>query len=388
MIGSVNMNKSISVLGSTGSIGTQTLDVARMHNIKVTALSAYKNIKLIEQQAREFNPELVCIGDEQSAKLLKISLSDTNIKVIGGNNAVIEAATEKNCDTVVNAVVGIAGLLPTIAAINSRKNIALANKETLVAGGSIVMKLVKEKNINLYPVDSEHSAIFQCLQSCPKNSLKKIILTASGGPFFGKTKEELKNVTVENALKHPNWSMGAKITIDSATMMNKGLEIIEASWLFGVEDKNIDVLIHRESIIHSMIQLKDNAVIAQLGTADMRIPIQYALTYPKRLISPAKELDLSEISTLSFYKPDYNTFECLAICRNALQKGGLYPTVVNAANEVAVELFLKQKISFLEIPYIVGKCVEKFTCNSEYVITLDDILKTDIETRKKIYSAY
>lgn len=382
------MTKSISILGSTGSIGTQTLDVARMHNIKVTALSAYKNIKLIEQQAREFKPELVCIIDEKNAKLLKISLADTNIKVVSGSEGIIDTATEEKCDTVVNAIVGVAGLLPTLSAIDKGKNIALANKETLVAGGSIVMKAVKEKNVKLYPVDSEHSAIFQCLQGCPENSLKKLILTASGGSFFGKTKEELKDVTVEKALKHPNWSMGEKITIDSATMMNKGLEVIEASWLFDVKDEEIDVLIHRESIIHSMIQFKDNAVIAQLGVPDMRIPIQYALTYPERMPSPTKELNLSDIATLSFYKPDYDTFECLAICRKALRKGGLYPTVANAANEVAVEMFLNGKISFLKIANIVGNAVESFKTDITKPITLEDILKADSETRNKVRSNF
>ena len=247
----------ISVLGSTGSIGVQTLDVARMHGIKVTALTANKSIELLEKQAREFMPDMVGVLDENAAEKLKIALVDTNIKVIGGKEGISEAAQHEKADTVVNAVVGVAGLLPTLAAIKAGKNLALANKETLVAGGSIVMNEVKKTGIKLYPVDSEHSAIFQCLQGCPENSLKKVILTASGGSFFGKTREELKNVTVESALKHPNWSMGKKITIDSATMMNKGLEVIEASWLFGVEDKDIDVLIHRESIIHSMIQLKE-----------------------------------------------------------------------------------------------------------------------------------
>lgn len=383
-IGSVKMTKSISVLGSTGSIGTQTLDVARMHNIKVTALTVYKNIELLEKQAREFKPNFVCVIDKSCALSLKAALADTDIKVITGEEGVIQAATESNCDTVVNAIVGVAGLLPTISAIKARKNIALANKETLVAGGSIVMKAVKDYGVKLYPVDSEHSAIFQCLRGCPENSLKKIILTASGGSFFGKSKAELKNVTVENALKHPNWNMGAKITIDSATMMNKGLEVIEASWLFGVKDEDIDVLIHRESIIHSMIQLKDNAIIAQLGVPDMRIPIQYALTYPERVSSPVKELNLAEIAQLTFYKPDYDTFECLAICRQALRKGRLYPTVANAANEVAVDMFLKGQISFLKIADIVGNSVSEFSSDISDSLTLEDILCTDKETRRKV----
>lgn len=377
------MTENISLLGSTGSIGKQTLDVARMHHIHISALTANQNIDILEQQIREFQPELACVADEEYAKKLKIAVADTATKIVSGAEGIKEAAQIKAADTVVNAIVGVAGLLPTLSAIFAGKNIALANKETLVAGGSIVMNAVKNKGIKLYPVDSEHSAIFQCLQGCPENAVKKLILTASGGSFFGKTKDELKNVTVEDALKHPNWNMGAKITIDSATMMNKGLEVIEASWLFDVSDEDIEVLIHRESIVHSMIQLKDNAVIAQLGVADMRIPIQYALTYPQRFSSPVKQLDLSEISTLTFDKPDYETFECLAICRESLRKGGLYPAVANAANEAAVELFLNRKISFLDIPEIVRKCVSDFSGDKEN-ITIDDILAADRETRKKI----
>ena len=381
------MTKSISVLGSTGSIGTQTLDVARMHGIRVTALTANHNIELIEKQAREFEPKMVAVLDMGAAAQLKIALSDTNIEVYCGEEGILRAAAEKDCDTVVNSIVGVAGLLPTLTAIKAHKNLALANKETLVAGGSIVMKAVKDEGIKLYPVDSEHSAIFQCLQGCPENSLDRIILTASGGSFFGKTKKELSNVSVKQALKHPNWSMGAKITIDSATMMNKGLEVIEASWLFKCRDEDIDVLIHRESIIHSMIQLKDHAVIAQLGVPDMRIPIQYALTYPERLPSPTQALDLADIAQMTFYKPDYETFACLAICRDALRKGGLYPTVANAANEVAVDMFLKERIKFLDIADIVGNAVAEFS-NNKSDITLDDILNTDKETRKRVKEKY
>lgn len=377
------MTKNISVLGSTGSIGVQTLDVAQMHNIRVSALTANKNTELIEKQARKFRPDMVAMYDNASASRLKASLADTDIKVYSGEKGIKAAAQYDKADTVVNAVVGVAGLLPTLAAIEAGKNLALANKESLVAGGSIVMSEVKKHGVKLYPVDSEHSAVFQCLQGCPENSLKKIILTASGGSFFGKTKKELENVTVEQALKHPNWSMGKKITIDSATMMNKGLEVIEASWLFGVPDESIDVLIHRESIIHSMIQLKDNAVIAQLGTADMRIPIQYALTYPQRLPSPAKELDLADIAKLTFYKPDHDTFECLAICRKALKLGGLYPAVANAANEAAVQLFLERKITFLQIAEKVSRAVTEFN-DKRQDITLEDIIESDRETRAKI----
>ena len=376
------MTKNISVLGSTGSIGVQTLDVARMHGIKVSALTANTSVELLEIQAREFKPDIVGVLDEDAAERLKIALGDTDIKVIGGESGIIAAAQYEKADTIVNAIVGVAGLLPTISAIEAKKNLALANKETLVAGGSIVMSEIKKAGVKLYPVDSEHSAIFQCLQGCPENALKKVILTASGGSFFGKSRDELKNVTVENALKHPNWSMGKKITIDSATMMNKGLEVIEASWLFDVGDEDIDVLIHRESIIHSMIQLKDNAVIAQLGTADMRIPIQYALTYPERLHSPAKELDLAEIANLSFAKPDYETFKCLALCREALRKGGIYPTVANAANEVAVQMFLDRKIGFLDIAEIVENALSEVDFDKDD-ITLEDILQADKETRIK-----
>ena len=373
----------ISVLGSTGSIGTQTLDVARMHDLKISALTANANITLLEKQAREFHPKMVAVLDMGAAAQLKIALSDTDIDVFCGEEGIIKAATEESCDTVVNSIVGVAGLVPTLEAIKAGKNLALANKETLVAGGRLVMKAVDRYGVKLYPVDSEHSAIFQCLQGCPKGSLKKIILTASGGSFFGKKKDELENVNVRQALSHPNWEMGAKITIDSATMMNKGLEVIEASWLFGCGDKDIDVLIHRESIIHSMIQLKDNAVIAQLGVPDMRIPIQYALTYPKRLPSPVKELDLSEIGSMSFYKPDYETFVCLAVCRDALRRGGLYPTVANAANEAAVGMFLREQIRFLDIGDIVSEAVGSFNENKED-FTLEDILSADRQTRAKV----
>ena len=377
------MTENIIVLGSTGSIGVQTLDVARMHRIGVKALTANKSIELLEKQAREFRPELVAVYDEDSAKRLRIALADTDIRVEGGREGIRAAAALESADTAVNAIVGVAGLMPTLEAISSGKDLALANKETLVAGGSVVRRALDEYGTKLYPVDSEHSAIFQCLQGTPENSLKKVILTASGGAFYGKKRDELKAVRVEDALKHPNWSMGAKITIDSATMMNKGLEVIEASWLFGVPDDKIDVLIHRESIIHSMIQLVDNSVIAQLGVPDMRIPIQYALTYPQRFESPVKELDLAELATLTFARPDYDTFECLAICRRALRLGGLYPAVANAANEAAVSLFLQGKLSFLQIPETVGRAVESFSGNKTE-FGLDDIIEADAETRKSI----
>ncbi len=377
------MTKNIIVLGSTGSIGVQTLDVARMHNIGVKALTANRSIELLEKQAREFRPSLVAVADEESAKKLRIALADTDIRVAGGEEGVKEAASLDGADTAVNAIVGVAGLMPTLEAIRAGKTLALANKETLVAGGSVVKAEVKKYGTRLYPVDSEHSAIFQCLQGVPDKALKKVILTASGGAFYGKKREELVSVRVEDALRHPNWSMGAKITIDSATMMNKGLEVIEASWLFDVPDEKIDVLIHRESIVHSMIQLEDNSVIAQLGVPDMRIPIQYALTYPERLSSPVKELDLAELAMLTFARPDYDTFECLGICRRALRMGGLYPAVANAANEAAVSLFLSGKISFLQIPEAVGNAVEKFGGSGQN-ISLEDIIEADRETRRKV----
>lgn len=384
------MNKIISVLGSTGSIGTQTLDVARKHEFKISALTAHRNSKLIEQQAREFHPRLIVLTDETAAHDLKINLRDTDIKVLTGEDGLLEAAAEPSCDTVVNALVGIAGLIPTIKAVEAKKNIALANKETLVTGGSLVMSAVAQNEVKLYPVDSEHSAIFQCLQGCPENSLKKIILTASGGPFFGKNKEELCNVTVSQALAHPNWSMGAKITVDSATMMNKGFEIIEAAHLFNLESEYIDVLVHRESIVHSMIELRDNAILAQLGTPDMRIPIQYALTYPQRYDSPASSLNFLSYASLTFLPPDEETFPAMSICRNALKHGGIATAAINGANEIAVAAFLNGKITFNQITETVNTVfesishIEKLVFGSEDLnnLTLKSILKTDEISRE------
>lgn len=381
------MTQTITVLGSTGSIGVQTLDVARMHGIKVAALTANRQIDLLEQQVREFHPLVAAVRDKDAAARLKAALADTDTTVLSGEEGILTAACQPEADTVVNAIVGVAGLLPTLAAVSAGKHLALANKETLVAGGAVVKEAIRQHGVNLYPVDSEHSAIFQCLQGCPPGALKKVILTASGGAFYGKTKETLSQVTVQQALQHPNWSMGAKITIDSATLMNKGLEVIEASWLFDVPDEKIDVLVHRESIIHSMIQLQDNSVIAQLGVADMRIPIQYALTYPERLVSPVKELDLSEIAALTFAKPDMDTFECLAICREALRRGGLLPAIANAANEAAVQLFLEGKITFLQIPALVGQAVGQSSAAHD-TVTLDTILSADRETRERILRQY
>lgn len=370
------MISSISILGSTGSIGTQALDVVSKLNIKVTALAAYSNISLLEQQVRAFKPLVAVVFSEEKAKELKLKIKDTSTKVLSGMDGLIEAATLPENQLVLNSLVGMVGLKPTLAAIEAKKDIALANKETLVAGGALVMDAVRRNKVSLYPVDSEHSAIFQCLQGRPdKDSLKKIILTASGGPFFSKTKEELENVTLSQALNHPNWSMGAKITIDSATMMNKGLEIIEAFWLFDVPVDSIDVVIHRESIIHSMIMYKDNSVIAQLGVPDMRIPIQYAITYPNRVQSPVKELDLTEIATMTFAKPDEKTFKCMAACKKALKAGGNAPAIVNGANEAANKLFRENKIKFLEIGDLVESALNNVTAITPK--KLEDVLNSD-----------
>ena len=375
------MIKNISVLGSTGSIGTQTLDVVDKLHLNVTALTANSNVKLMEEQIRKYKPQIAVLFDESKAKELQLAVKDTDTKVLSGMDGLISAATEKSSELVLNSVVGMVGLLPTIAAANAKKDIALANKETLVAGGHLVTDAVKENNVRLLPVDSEHSAIFQCLQGKPNNkALKKLILTASGGPFFGKTKEELKNVTVEQALNHPNWSMGAKITIDSATMMNKGLEIIEASRLFDVEGDRIDVVVHRESIIHSLVEYDDNSVIAQLGLPDMRIPIQYAVTYPDRYESPVGELKLADIAKLTFFEPDYKTFECLTACKKALDIGGTATAVVNGANEEANALFRQGKISFLEIGNLVTQSLEAVkTINQKNV---EDVLNADALARE------
>ncbi|MCQ2488277.1 MAG: 1-deoxy-D-xylulose-5-phosphate reductoisomerase [Clostridia bacterium] len=374
------MTDKLCILGSTGSIGTQALDVARKHNIKITALTASSSVDKLEEQAREFKPNLVAMLDENAAKDLKVRLQDTDIKVLSGIGGICECAREESADTVLNSVVGMAGLVPTLDAIDEGKNLALANKETLVAGGQLVMNAAREKGINIYPVDSEHSAIFQCLRGAPKDrALKRILLTASGGPFFGMTREELKDVTAEQALKHPNWEMGAKITIDSATMMNKGLEVIEACWLFGVSPDKIKVVVHRESIIHSAVEFTDNAVIAQLGLPDMTIPIQYALTYPERTESLAGELDLATLGTLTFAEPDYETFDCLSVCKEAIRRGGLYPAAANSANEQANALFRKGKIGFLDIGELVGEAMENCGRAGDYSLT--DVLELDSEAR-------
>lgn len=370
------MTENLSILGSTGSIGKQSLDVCRKCGYGVKALTAFSSVDEIEKQAREFKPEKVALVDEKAAADLKIKLADTDIKVLGGMDGVCECAEIQSADTVLNSVVGMAGLKPTLTAIYAGKKIALANKETLVAGGQLVMSEAKKHGVEILPVDSEHSAIFQCLQGKPTNkALKKIILTASGGPFFGKTADELRDVTVEKALKHPNWSMGAKITIDSATMMNKGLELIEAVWLFSVKPDDVDIVVHRESIVHSAVEYDDNSVIAQLGLPDMRIPIQYALTYPERFESPVGELSLSQIGKLTFFEPDYETFRCINLCRRAINMGGLYPAAVNSANEQANLMFRQGKIGFLDIADRVEAVLEKTPHYDKY--TFEDILEID-----------
>lgn len=375
--------KRINLLGSTGSIGVQTLDVAREHGYKIESLAAYSNVDVIEKQIREFKPQYAAMVDDNAAKQLKERVSDLDVKVMSGMEGVSFCAAEAKGDITLNAVVGMAGLKPTLDAINAGKTIALANKETLVAGGKLVTDAAKKNNVSILPVDSEHSAIFQCLLGSPRNStLKRIILTASGGPFFGKTKEELERVTLADALKHPSWSMGQKITIDSATMFNKGLELIEAVWLFDVDPDMIDIVVHRESIVHSLIEYDDNSVIAQLGHPDMRLPIQFAITYPDRFPSPERQLDLWEVGNLSFYKPDYDTFPCMDICRNAIKKGGLYPAAVNCANEEANLLFRQGKIAFNDIPVLISKASEFTPDKPDY--TLEDVYNTDVLMREKV----
>ncbi|MBQ4239195.1 MAG: 1-deoxy-D-xylulose-5-phosphate reductoisomerase [Ruminococcus sp.] len=377
------MVHNLSILGSTGSIGTQTLEVARKLNLKVNAVSAYSSIELLEEQIREFRPALAVVFDEKKAAELKTNIADTDTKVLSGMDGLFEICHDDS-ELLVNAVVGMVGLAPTMEAIKAKKNIAFANKETLVAGGELVMKAVRENGVKLLPVDSEHSAIFQCLQAAPPDKkLKKILLTASGGPFFGKTTDELRDVTVEQALNHPNWAMGSKITIDSATMMNKGLEIIEAAWLFDTDPDDIEVVVHRESIIHSMVEFTDHSILAQLGMPDMRIPIQYAITYPERVPSLVPEIDWKTLSKMTFYSADDVTFKCLAACKKAMKKGGLYPAVANGANEVANRLFRDKKISFLDIGELVSSAVDELTV--EPASTLDDVFAADRLAREFVY---
>ena len=380
------MNRSISVLGSTGSVGTQSLDVIEKLGYRVSAIAANRNIDLLEKQARQFLPELVAVYDEERAQILREKLSDTGISVVSGIEGLIAAAETDSADTVITAVMGMIGLQPTIAAIRKRKRIALANKETLVCAGRIVMAEAERYGAEIIPVDSEHSAIFQSMAGGSKNEVKRILLTASGGPFRGMTYEQIKDAPKEAALKHPNWSMGQKITIDSASMMNKGLEFIEAIHLFGVKPEQIEVLVHPQSIVHSAVVFRDNSVIAQLGVADMRIPIQYALTYPERTVSCADELDLTMLSGLTFEKPDLDTFKSLKLAMDAAGREDAACAVMNGANEAAVALFLNDRIKFGEIYECVSMAVgELGTMSAE---TIDDVIRADAKARDFVFERY
>ena len=368
--------KKIAILGSTGSIGTQTLDIVReQRDIDVVAMAAGSNIKLLEAQMREFHPSLVSVWDEEKAKELRTSTADLGIRIVSGMEGLLEVSVMPESEILVTAIVGMLGIRPTIAAIKAGKKIALANKETLVTAGHIIMPLAKEYQVPILPVDSEHSAIFQSLQGAGDNRIHKILLTASGGPFRGRKAEELKNIQVEDALKHPNWSMGRKITIDSSTLVNKGLEVMEAKWLFGVELDQIQVVVHPQSVIHSAVEYEDGAVIAQLGTPDMRLPIQYALYYPERRNLSGKRLDLFAIASLTFEKPDTDTFRGLALAYEAMKQGGNIPTAYNAANEKAVSLFLDRKIAYPQITEFIEACMEE----AHYIANpnVDEILGTE-----------
>ena len=370
--------KSVTVLGSTGSIGKQALDVIDRLGYSVAALTACNDAQLLEEQARKYHPKAVALANEDAAKALKIALADTNIAV----RSVAECAALP-CDCVLNGIVGIAGLAPTVAALEAGNPVALANKESLVAGGALATRLAREKGLPLLPVDSEHSAIFQCLQGVPKDALRRVILTASGGAFYGKSKEELAHVAAEAALKHPTWAMGAKITVDSAAMMNKGLEVIEAAWLFGLPLERIGVLVHRQSVVHSLIELADGAVLAQLGSADMRLPIQYALTYPQRLPCPARRLDLLACGPLTFEAPDGEAFPAVSLCREAFRRGGLAPAMLNGANEAANALFRAGRIGFYDITRLIA-CAMDQTPPGE-ADTLEKILSADKYAREMTY---
>lgn len=380
--------KKIAILGSTGSIGTQTLEVVEQNKteLQVVALSAGSNISLLEKQARKYQPQLVAVWDEKKAGELKENLADTDIKVLAGMEGLLSVATIESSDILVTAIVGMIGIRPTIAAIESGKDIALANKETLVTAGHIIMPLAKKCNVKILPVDSEHSAIFQSLNGEKGNKIDKILLTASGGPFRGKSYEELENVKVEDALKHPNWSMGKKITIDSATMVNKGLEVMEAKWLFDVSLGQIQVVVHPQSVLHSAVQFMDGAVIGQMGTPDMRLPILYALFYPNRRTLYAEELDLFSIGTLTFERPDMETFFGLSLAYDAADAGGNMPTVFNAANEKAVAMFLDNKIKFLEIPEIIAESMQEVYYQEKP--SLEEILNTEKATYEFIESRW
>ena len=368
--------KKIAILGSTGSIGTQTLDVVREQgDISVAALAAGSNIALLEQQIREFHPRLVAVWDKKKAEELKIKTADLSVEIVDGMDGLLAVAQIPEAEILVTAIVGMLGIRPTIAAIREGKDIALANKETLVTAGHLIMPMAEENHVSILPVDSEHSAIFQSLNGERHNKIHKILLTASGGPFRGKTREELKDVTVEDALKHPNWSMGRKITVDSATLVNKGLEVMEAKWLFDVELSQIQVVVQPQSVIHSMVEYEDGAIIAELGTADMRLPIQYALYYPDRRPLSGERLDFYKLGQITFERPDTDTFRGLALAYRAMEQGGNVPTAFNAANERAVAKFLNHEIRFLEIPEIIEACMEH--CNYVKNPSVEEILDTE-----------
>lgn len=372
--------KKIAILGSTGSIGTQTVDILPSIDAEVVALTTNRRINLLEEQARALHPKMVCAMDENAAKTLKIKLADTNIEVLTGMDGLIACAAERGADIVVTAVVGMVGLLPTMAAIKAGKDIALANKETLVCAGGLVMSAAKQYGVRILPVDSEHSAIFQCVQAANGNPIDKILLTASGGPFFGKKIEEMRGMTREQALAHPNWSMGAKITIDSATMMNKGLELIEAMWLYDLPPEDIEIVVHRESIVHSAVEFADGAVIAQLGLPDMRLPIQLALTWPQRVPCKVPRMSLAEVAKLTFYAPDYEAFPALNLAKHAASLKGDRGAVLNGANEAAVGLFLNDKIGFTDIAERVAYALDTIPYKKD--ITLDDVLAADKAARE------
>lgn len=380
------MKKTVSILGSTGSIGTQSLVVCKKMGYRVHALTAHRNWKLLEQQVREFSPAIAVLTDPDAAEQLRLALQDTKTTVLSGMDGILEVVSHKEQDTVINALMGVAGLLPTVRAIEAGNNVALANKETLVAGGKLVTDLVREKGVLLTPIDSEHSAIFQCLQGNTTDSVQRLIITASGGPFYGKSREELKGIRKEQALRHPNWSMGAKITIDSSTLMNKGLEFIEAMWLFSMPPEKIQIVVHPQSIIHSMVEYVDGSVMAQMGAPDMMIPIQYALTWPERFDSPAKRLDLLSCGNLTFGKPDLETFTCLADCIEAAKRGGLYPCIVNGANEEAVSLFLQDRIGYLDLFAAVRAALDHFA-PGDYT-SAEEVLEADRMAREFVRETF
>ncbi|MBR5372882.1 MAG: 1-deoxy-D-xylulose-5-phosphate reductoisomerase [Oscillospiraceae bacterium] len=376
---------SVAILGSTGSIGTQAIEVCQMHGLRVTALAANTSVDTLVKQAKELKPEILCIADESRYPALKEAAAGLGCRLLAGMDGLCEIARDSASDILLNSVVGMVGLLPTLTAIDAKKPLALANKETLVAGGALVMDAAAKNGVPIYPVDSEHSAIFQCLQGNKRSQLKKIILTASGGPFYGKTKADLQNTTVEQALKHPNWSMGNKITIDSATLMNKGLEFIEARWLFDLTPDQIEIVVHRQSVLHSAVVYQDDSMIGQMGVPDMKIPIQYALLYPDRLPCPTKPLSLTDYGTLTFAKPDYDTFDCLTACIKASEMGGSAPAIANGANEAAVAAFLARKISFLRIGELVTAAIREIP--SAPLSCYEDVTAADKAARAFVANA-